>query len=426
MCTYLHFTYDDIAFTDVLQEVNCCIVTAMNPVNQKINNVLNLQDLDIRNSGYRFMDQKVTPDVLAFIADCVLNLPSNKQHSFTKNDIWHSAYFSKNIVMMFNKPDADNATMVHEYDKFPAQPLKTLSFAGILTEIKQGRENVYELVEVEILEYISLSDKNAFNFLQIYLEKVLRASGFYRHIENYIASYRRNTSDNAKFADLKAAFESFMLGHTKINQTTEIRRIFPKVLNIIAVANGVAGSKGGRMSEGPYLYSDLMYNEVNFRDIKKLKNISRNDVAFVTKKVEDYSNYEMQKVMSLIRKHHYPNSEVRDSLAKGEATQVHHIFSKSSFPTLRSSSENLILLTAQQHNSKAHPNNRTSINDPDYQFVCLLSKIESIKKSLANKDGLYSKEGLVNVIQTGLGLELSADLSLDEISNRLRQNHLKN
>ena len=56
------------------------------------------KDFDIRKrpSGYsRFMDQKVTPDVLSFIADCVLNLPS--KNSFTVKSIWTSGYFEKNI-----------------------------------------------------------------------------------------------------------------------------------------------------------------------------------------------------------------------------------------------------------------------------------------------------------------------------------------
>lgn len=67
----------------------------MSQIEDKIITELQAQNLDIRDSGYRYMDQKVTPDVLAFIADCVLNLPLQSQNGFTKNDIWHSSYFSK-------------------------------------------------------------------------------------------------------------------------------------------------------------------------------------------------------------------------------------------------------------------------------------------------------------------------------------------
>lgn len=137
----------------------------MSQIEDKILAELQKQNLNLRDSGYRYMDQKVTPDVLAFIADCVVNLPTSTRSSFTKSDVWNSSYFSKNVVMMFNKPQADNATAIHEYDKFTAQPLKTLSFAGILTESKDGQSNNYSIANEEFLEFISLSDKNAFIFL---------------------------------------------------------------------------------------------------------------------------------------------------------------------------------------------------------------------------------------------------------------------
>lgn len=393
----------------------------MSQIEDKILAELQKQNLNLRDSGYRYMDQKVTPDVLAFIADCVVNLPTSTRSSFTKNDVWNSSYFSKNVVMMFNKPQADNATAIHEYDKFTAQPLKTLSFAGILTESKDGQSNNYSIANEEILEFISLSDKNAFIFLYLYLQEVMKQSGFIRHIDNYVTAYKSGKFTKANFDNLKSAFESFMLGNTRINQTTEIRRIFPKVINIFAVYHGVPGSKSGIASDGPYLYSDLMYNNVNFRDLKKMKNISRQEASAAHQSQQEYSKYEMRKAMYAVRKHHYPNSEVRDNYAQGEATQVHHIFSQSSHPELRSTPENLILLTAQQHNSKAHPSNKTRTIDPNYQIICLLSKLESVKISVMNNDGHYTKESLVNTINHGLGLSLGYDLSFDEIANKLRQ-----
>lgn len=395
--------------------------TEMSQIEDNILTELQNHDLDIRNSGYRFMDQKVTPDVLAFIADCIVNLSSDKRDGFTKNDIWRSSYFSKNVVMMFNKPQADNETAEHEYDKFTAQPLKALAFAGVLSEAQRGRSNVYSINNDELLQYISLSDKNAFNFLRLYLQKVMESSGFMPRVESYLAAYRNGRFSRDNFDDLKSSFESFMLGNTNINQHTEIRRIFPKVINIFAVANNAPGSRRGFVTKSPYLYSDLMYNEVNFRDLKKGKNVSRQEAALVQVKQKEYSDYEMRKAMDAVKRYHYPNSEVRDNFAGGEATQVHHIFSKSSHPTLRSTPENLILLTAQQHNSKAHPSNHTHTTDPDYQIVCLLSKVQSVKTSVIDNDGRYTKEGLVSVINQGFGLSLNGGLSFDDISNRLTQ-----
>ena len=55
-------------------------------------------DLDIRKkaSGYsRFMDQKVTPDVLSFIADCIVNFLGGKDAgtTFVVGDIWEFLFF---------------------------------------------------------------------------------------------------------------------------------------------------------------------------------------------------------------------------------------------------------------------------------------------------------------------------------------------
>src|SRR5688572_32800944 len=113
----------------------------MTPIEDTITQLLRTKNHDLRASKYRYIDQKVTPDVLSFIADCVVNLPPARVENFTKNDIWHSDHFSKNVVLIYNKPGASNKTVTSEYDKFCAQPLKTLAYAGILNETKVGRQN---------------------------------------------------------------------------------------------------------------------------------------------------------------------------------------------------------------------------------------------------------------------------------------------
>jgi hypothetical protein len=48
-------------------------------------------DFDIRkNNNARFMDQKVTPDVLCIIADCIINYIENYNDNieFSSTDIW--------------------------------------------------------------------------------------------------------------------------------------------------------------------------------------------------------------------------------------------------------------------------------------------------------------------------------------------------
>lgn len=113
----------------------------------------------------RFMDQKCTPDVVCIIADCVSNLRGDdSEMEFTVQDIWDSQYFNKNVKAIFNKLLASNPTTRSEYDKFIQQPLRLLAYAGVLTIEKRGNKNFYSIANPEILEYISLKDRNAYVF----------------------------------------------------------------------------------------------------------------------------------------------------------------------------------------------------------------------------------------------------------------------
>lgn len=387
----------------------------------KIHTLLKNNDLDLRKSKYRFMDQKVTPDVLNFISDCIENLSESKYHSFTKNDIWNSSYFSENIKVIYNKPDADNETMKHEYDKFCAQPLKTLAYAGVLKEQKISKQNHYEVNDHELLSLLALNVKNCWLFLKIYVTEVLKASDFYQHIEKYIDRVRLDQQDASAFNNLKKSYIEFSISNSSINGEVEVRRIFPKVLNPIAVDLGIPGSAKGKMSSGPYKFSDLMYNDINFRDRKKNKGQSRQEAGLIENYLsnKEYLLYQERKIMQKIRTRHYPKSEVKDQFDYGQATQVHHIFPKSRYSDFRAFAENLILLTAQQHYTKAHPNNNTNLVDIDYQFTCLLSKLDSIEHSEESGDAFYSKINFVYMINTCLKLNIDADLEIKEIRKEL-------
>ena len=130
---------------------------------------------------------------------------------------------------------------------------------------------------------------------------------------------------------------------------------------------------------------------------------------------------ERKKAIALIRKIQ-SESEVHDVWSNGPATQVHHIFPKSQFPEIAHYVENLILLTATQHNTKAHPRNNTQIVDRDYQLVCLLAKSDTIEQSLRQVgERYYRKESFVYVINTGLGCEWSMRLSFSGIKSKLIQ-----
>lgn len=112
-------------------------------------------------------------------------------------------------------------------------------------------------------------------------------------------------------------------------------------------------------------------------------------------------------------------SEIKDQWGNGDATQIHHIFPKHKFPQLAHYLENLIKITATQHYTKAHPNNKTKDISIDYQLVCLLAKSDSIEKSLKKNEMYYRNESFIYCINTGLTKELKLDLTFRQIKAEL-------
>jgi hypothetical protein len=382
-------------------------------------------NLDVRKTGdARFMDQKCTPDVVSTIADCVINFVGNEKNiQFTVSDIWESQYFIKNVKAIFNKPLATNPTTNSEYDKFIQQPLRMLAYANILNIVKIGNTNHYVIANYDILEYISLKDRNAYLFLFDYLEKVLTDSGIFKYFEEYRKLYENGKLDDKGFDELKSRFQKFIIGNTKINGVVEVNRIYPKILNIFATQNNLPGTIKGYLSKHEFYYTDLMYNRKNWRDINKNKNISRQESeieydTLISESENPYNNYLIQKAMTAIRKL-YTESEIKDQWGNGDATQIHHIFPKHKFPQLAHYLENLIKLTATQHYTKAHPNNKTKDICVDYQLVCLLAKSDNIEKSLLKNEMYYRKESLIYCINTGLASELKFDLNFRQIKTEL-------
>lgn len=383
----------------------------------KIQEYLSQFNLDVRKTGdARFSDQKCTPDVVCFIADCIMNT-ALETGCFAVDTIWKSQYFIKNTRAIFNKPWADDARAKHEYDKFIQQPLRLLAYAHILEIDRAGARNVYRVRNVYLLDYIAQRERNTYNFLLCYFEKVMTDSGMWRYFQDYVQS---PTMDSYK--ELRDRFIRFMIGNTGINRPVEVRRIFPKILNLVAVEYQIPGSERGNISKNIISFSDLMYNRKNWRDMNKEKSISRKEAMSDTvdsARQEAYNAYYVHKAIAQIRKIH-SESEVHDQWANGEATQVHHIFPKSQFPEIAHYLENLILLTATQHFAKAHPNNRTQEVNKDYQLVCLLAKADSIDRSLRKYgERYYRKESFLYVLNVGLAESFEMNLSFSDIKTRL-------
>lgn len=391
---------------------------------EQINEFFSQFDFDVRKSkDARFMDQKVTPDVLCIMADCVLNYTADRDIEFTKDDIWNDNYFNTNVKAIFNKPDAKNETTRQEYDKFTSQPLRTLAYSKVLSMRKDGNKNLYRINNKSILEFIAMKERNAYLFLYHYLLKVLSDSNELRYFEEFKTKCLNGSVDKSDFQDLKTRFQRFIIGNTAINGKVEVNRIFPKILNVYACENNIQGTIKGRLSANQFYYTDLMYNRPNWRDIGKHKNVSRSEAVeehetLMMEQNEAYSDYQVQKAMNMIRKM-YTESEVNDQWSNGEATQIHHIFPKSDFPQLAHYLENLIKLTPTQHYTKAHPSNKTDAINKDYQLVCLLAKSDSIETSLRRGEFVYRKESFVYVINTGLSENLEIDLNFKQIKREL-------
>ena len=190
----------------------------------------------------------------------------------------------------------------------------------------------------------------------------------------------------------------------------------------------MCGTKGGFLSQDIIGFDELMYNRKNWRDVSKVKGETRQEYELrakdlIKKKKLAYSRFTMQQAKKLIAKKYNKVSEIQDELAVGDATQVHHIFPRHEFPNIESYVENLILLTATQHSTKAHPNNNTRRIDKAYQYICLQSKCDKIQESVeVINDGFYSKQDFAFVLNTGINTENFNDgLSFDEIRNQLTQ-----
>lgn len=100
-------------------------------------------DLDIRASrNARWIDQKVTPDILSAISEAIL---SHRQDSpdeeFTMRTLWNDPKLDEIMRDVFSKPSLNNPSASNEYDKVISQPLRALAYANIIS-MEKGREEI--------------------------------------------------------------------------------------------------------------------------------------------------------------------------------------------------------------------------------------------------------------------------------------------
>ncbi|KNE17146.1 hypothetical protein [Helicobacter pylori] len=365
----------------------------------QIINFLKLSDYNIRKTqNARWIDQKCTSDVLSIIADCILEFTQYSiKKSFSVKDIWNNPYTNENVKMIFSKPDLNSNFSKHEYDKFFSQPIKLLAYSGILFETKTGNRNIHTIQNIELLEYLMQRETNALKFLILYIQKVLTDSGIYPLFDNFLQK-----QDTESFKQLKDGFTHFTINNTAINNATECFRIFTKIINPLAFYYGKKGTRKGFLSNTIITKDELNYNRINWRDIGKNKNTTRQEHELISYSIVANSNYFISKAKKVVKQYN-DNFNHSFSEVKGneivQATQIHHIFPVQDFPLIADYIENLIALTPNQHFIYAHPNNQTRLIDKDFQYICLLAKTNTI---FNDTQGVYDLEHYIFVLNMGL------------------------
>ena len=399
--------------------------------NATIQKFLDEHDYDVRKThNGRWIDQKCTMDVVCLVADCIVEYTRDKsEKKFTVNDIWYNDYTIENVQEIFSKPDPTEKAS-NEYDKYFGQPIKLLDAAGIIHGEKLGRGYTYSIVNQELLEYISFRERNSFNFLCLYIEKVLRDSGIYEVFEKF---FRLQNKDS--FKELKDVYTNFTIANTPINGATECGRIFTKVLNPLACKYKKYGTEKGHLSKDIITQDMLMYNQRNWRDIiiEKPKDMTRIDFAITIPLMEDsMTTYRINRAKRNLRRYNdiyrSGKTEVYDERHICDpAIQMHHIFPANEFPAIADYLENLIALTPTQHYSYAHPNNNTQYIDRNYQYLCLVAKTGSIRDNLIGReDGpvIYDFYLYQTVLNTGLRTDAFykvPEMDFDGLLNRIEE-----
>ncbi|UOR63439.1 iron permease [Helicobacter pylori] len=299
--------------------------------------------------------------------------------------------------MIFSKPDLNSNFSKHEYDKFFSQPIKLLAYSGILFETKTGNRNIHTIQNIELLEYLMQRETNALKFLILYIQKVLTDSGIYPLFDNFLQK-----QDTESFKQLKDGFTHFTINNTAINNATECFRIFTKIINPLAFYYGKKGTRKGFLSNTIITKDELNYNRINWRDIGKNKNTTRQEHELISYSIVANSNYFISKAKKVVKQYN-DNFNHSFSEVKGneivQATQIHHIFPVQDFPLIADYIENLIALTPNQHFIYAHPNNQTRLIDKDFQYICLLAKTNTI---FNDTQGVYDLEHYIFVLNMGL------------------------
>jgi hypothetical protein len=382
------------------------------------------KNFDIRVTGNgRWIDQKCALDAVCFIADCIIEfIRSEGDRAFNSPEIWKSEYAIKNVQLWFGKPDPLSPSTLDEYNKFFRQPMKMLAASGVLSEKIVGNSIEFRVENQDVLEYIALRERNAYEFLTQYIEKTLIESGLWDSFETFL-----DEQTKASLESVKNKFSKFCIAFTPINTAVEANRIFIKVLNPLSCKYHKKGIVRGRLSTFNITYDNIVYNKANWRDVLlgKDKNVARADFSGTKPELQMYEYKVSRAAKNLKRFNDEFNSgksEVTDRFSIGEiATHMHHIFPRNEYPQIAHFIENLIAITSGQHLQRAHPNGKTTIINKDYQYTCLICKTDSIRKNLVEDidrvPTIYDFNDFMFVLDTGLSSDYFGNLPLNDFAS---------
>ena len=368
-----------------------------------------------------WIDQKCAPDEVRFVAECILAyLDETKATTFCSPDIWHSEFAANAVQAYFGKPDPFSKEATDEYNKFFRQPMKMFAVAGVLkNEGRSGSGAIqFSVANRDVLSFVARNDWNAYLFLTHYVEKVLKDSGAWDPFATFLELQTADSINN-----LRDAFAKFLIDNTPKNTPREAMRILPKVLNALACRYRSKGIMRGQLSKFKITYSVLRYNQENWRDVGKPKDVTRQEYAGGKGKIVASEPYQVQKAKQEVRVYNdtYRNgeSEVVGMHHAGKATHMHHMFMASQFPMLAAFPENIIALTPGQHLGLAHPDGNASVIDADYQYTCLLSKAHTIEMNVSGKCGqvgFYDFNKFAYVLNEGLSAPEFSDVPDNDFS----------
>ncbi|WP_167849450.1 restriction endonuclease [Weissella confusa] len=381
--------------------MNFVILNLVKEVNHMTNifdNYLQTLNLDIRVSGNgRWMDQKVTPDVLSLVAQTILDYSTTNKKSFSNRDLFQSTEFLDTVAQFFGKPRRASDEMENEYNKFTGQSLKTLSYAGLLHEDTKKRPYLYTILREDLLEIIAQSDIKSLSFLQSYIRKCLSDSDF-KNIDEFLTLSSQTEAD---FMHTRDAFVTFEKTYTSINKDLEPRRILAKVINPLAFDLKKHGAKSGHISKSIIRKNDLTYDADNRQDSKKSKDQSRKEYS------QEHGNkytiaYRVEKAIRAVKEYNIRFNSGLSELGTGEvASQGHHMLPKSLYPEFADYPENIIQLSPNEHYLGAHTGNNTQQIDSVMQSKLLLTKIKNIVNAQKKHpdESPYDLGNLVELVQ---------------------------